>query len=50
MGSYRQRGRFFVAVASWALLSAVPHDAEAQAWLPAPGEGTVSIQWQSVLS
>jgi hypothetical protein len=37
-------------VASWVLVSASPHDAEAQAWLPAPGEGTISIQWQSILS
>ena len=50
MGSCRQRGCFFIAAASWALLSAAPHDADAQAWLPAPGEGTVSIQWQNVFS
>ena len=41
---------FFVAMASAAFLSAVPADASAQAWLPAPGEGAVSIQWQNVLS
>jgi hypothetical protein len=50
MGTCRSHGCFFVAVASWLILSAAPRDAEAQAWLPSPGEGTVSIQWQSVLS
>ncbi len=50
MGVCRQRRCFFIVVASWALLSAAPRDAEAQAWLPAPGEGTVSIQWQNVFS
>ena len=50
MGSPRPRGWFFAAVASSALLSAAPRDAEAQAWLPAQGEGTVSIQWQNVFS
>ena len=50
MDGCRQRGCVFVALASCMILSAAPHDAAAQAWLPSPGEGTISIQWQNVLS
>jgi hypothetical protein len=50
MFSHRQRGRLFVVVVGSALLSAAPRGAEAQAWLPSAGEGTVSIQWQNVFS
>ena len=51
MVTHRRHGSLFaVALVSAALLSAAPRVAEAQAWLPAPGEGTVSIQWQNVFS
>jgi hypothetical protein len=50
MGSCRTRGCYFVAIAWAALLMAAARDADAQAWLPASGEGTVSIQWQNVFS
>src|SRR4051812_39311150 len=50
MVSHRQRGRLFVVVVASVVLSAVPRGAQAQAWLPAAGEGTVSIQWQNVFS
>ena len=50
MGSGRTRGGYWVAVAGAALVLAAARDANAQAWLPASGEGTVSLQWQNVFS
>src|SRR5262249_41430710 len=50
MSSGRLRDAVFIVLTSGACMCALPRAARAQAWIPSPGEGTVSIQYQNIFS